>query len=285
MSDSASLKGGVALVTGASSGIGAAVARELAQRGMKVGIVARREARLAEVLADCEAKTPGARMWVADLSDLDKAADVARGAWDEFGHVDVLVNNAGVPMRRRVTGLSVGDVERVMRINFLSPVSMTLALLPRMIERGQGTIVNVSSVAGRFGVTTEVGYSASKFALSGWSEGMAVDLDGTGVKVRLILPGTIESELWDQPDNDPPMYQGPLTPAPETAAGIADAIESDKFEHYLPDMKAVVEMKTADIDTFLSGMAEFTRMQIAERAAIAGEATTGGAAKLVEDQA
>ncbi len=286
MTDNAAAdEGRVALVTGASSGIGAAVARELAQRGLKVGIVARREARLAEVLADCEAATPGARMWVADLSDPEGAAEVARTAWDAFGHIDVLVNNAGVPMRRMVTGLTLSDMERVMRTNFLSPVSMTLALLPRMLERSQGTIVNVSSVAGRFGVTTEVGYSASKFALCGWSEGMSVDLDGTGVKVRLILPGTIDTELWDQPDNDPPMYQGPLTPAAETAVGIADAIDGDTFEHYLPDMKAVVEMKTADIDTFLTGMAAFTRMQLAERAALAGEATTGGAAKLVDGQA
>src|ERR1039458_6350629 len=90
-------------------------------------------------------------------------------------------------MRRPVTRISLEEVERVMRVNYLSPVAMTLAVLPRMIERGSGTIVNVSSLAGRLGITTEAAYSASKFALCGFSAAMAADLDGTGVKVRLGL--------------------------------------------------------------------------------------------------
>ena len=251
----------IALVTGASSGIGAATARALARRGTTVGLVARREDRLAEVLADCRVDAPASTMWVADLSVPEDAARVARVAWDEMGHLDVLVNNAGVPMRRPVTRLGLDDVERVMRVNFLSPTAMTLAVLPRMIERGTGVVVNVSSIASRFGVTTEAAYSASKFALSGWSEGIAGDLAGTGVRIRLVLPGTIDTELWDQPGNDPPLYQGELVPAEDVAEGIVAAIDSDHFEHFLPDMKAVVEMKTADVDAFISGMVAFARQQ------------------------
>ncbi|MHB8328393.1 MAG: SDR family NAD(P)-dependent oxidoreductase [Acidimicrobiales bacterium] len=252
MADTASNR--VALVTGASSGIGAATARLLARRGFTVGIVARRRQRLAEVLEDCVAHAPRSRQWVADLSDLVAAAEVARQAWDAFGRIDVLVNNAGVPMRRPVTALTPEEVERVMHVNFFSPVRMTLAVLGRMVERGAGEIVNVSSLAGRLGVTTEAAYSASKFALSGWSEAIAADLAGTGVTVRLILPGTIDTELWDQPDNDPPLYDGPLAPAEDMAMAIADAIDSDHFEHYFPDMKPIIEMKTSDIDGFMAGM-------------------------------
>ncbi len=146
------------------------------------------------------------------------------------------------------------EVERTMRINYFSPVAITLALLPRMLERGSGTIVNVSSLGGRLGIAAEAAYSGSKFALAGWSEAMAIDLDGTGVTVQLILPGAIDTEIWDQPDNDPPLYDGPLEPPEEIAAGIVDAIDSDRFEHYLPDMKAVVEMKTSDFDGFIAGM-------------------------------
>jgi len=259
--DRVSPPGRIALVTGASSGIGAATARALARRGTTVGLVARRESRLAEVLAECRLGAPDSRMWVADLSAPEHAAEVARDAWDEFGHLDVLVNNAGIPMRRPVTRLGLDDVERVMRVNFLSPTAMTLAVLPRMIDRGRGIVVNVSSIASRFGVTTEAAYSASKFALSGWSEGIAGDLEGTGVRIRLILPGTIDTELWDQPGNDPPLYRGDLVPAEDVAEGIVAAIDSDHFEHYLPDMKAVVEMKTADVDAFLSGMVAFARQQ------------------------
>jgi short-subunit dehydrogenase len=252
-------EGRIALVTGASSGIGAATARALAKRGTTVGLVARREHRLAEVLAECLLGAPASRMWVADLSVPENAAHVAVAAWDELGHIDVLVNNAGIPMRRPVTRLGLDDVERVMRVNFLSPTSMTLAVLPRMIERGEGVVVNVSSIASRFGVTTEAAYSASKFALSGWSEAIAADLDGTGVRIRLVLPGTIDTELWDQPGNDPPLYQGSLVPAEDVAEGIVAAIDSERFEHYLPDMKSVVEMKTADVDAFMAGMLTFAR--------------------------
>jgi short-subunit dehydrogenase len=146
------------------------------------------------------------------------------------------------------------EVGRTMRINYLSPVAISLAVLPRMLERGAGTIVNVSSLGGRLGITAEAAYSGSKFALAGWSESMAIDLDGTGVAVKLILPGAIDTEIWDQPDNDDPLYDGPKE-SPESIAGpLIDAIDSDRFEHYLPDMKAVIEAKTTDIDAFMVGM-------------------------------
>ena len=103
-------------------------------------------------------------------------------------------------------------------------------------------------MGGRLGITGEAAYSASKFALAGWSESMAVDLYGTGVSVRLVLPGAFDTEIWDQPDNDTAPYSGPLAPPEEGAVGIVEAIDSDRFEHYIPDMKAVVEMKTKDID-------------------------------------
>ena len=242
------------LVTGASSGIGAALARELAARGETVALVARRADRLDEVLADCRGNAPASARWAADLSEPSAAADLALEVWDHFGGLDVVVNNAAVPMRRHVTRLTMDEVERTMRINYLSPVAISLALLPRMLGRRSGTIVNVSSLGGRLGITTEAAYSGSKFALAGWSESMAIDLDGTGVTVKLILPGAIDTEIWDQPDNDDPLYNGPKEPPEAIAGALADAIDSERFEHYLPDMKAVIEAKTSDIDSFMVGM-------------------------------
>ncbi|HUA94118.1 MAG TPA: SDR family NAD(P)-dependent oxidoreductase [Acidimicrobiales bacterium] len=242
------------MVTGASSGIGAATARLLARRGDTVALVARRAHRLDEVLADCTPHAPASRTWAADLADPDGAARLALEIWDAYGGIDVVVNNAGIPMRRPVTRLTLSEVEHVMTVNYFSPVAITLALLPRMLERKSGTFVNVSSMGGRLGITTEAAYSGSKFALAGWSEAMAADLIGTGVQVRLVLPGAIDTEIWDQPGNDDPVYTGPMVPAEEVAEGIADALDSERFEHYLPDMKAVVEMKTADIDAFFAGM-------------------------------
>ncbi len=251
---SAAQAGRTVLVTGASSGIGAALARALAHRGDTVALVARRADRLDAVLADCRATAPDSARWAADLSNPDAAANLAREIWDHYDGLDVVVNNAAVPMRRHVTRLTMAEVERTMRINYFSPVAISLALLPRMLERGTGTIVNVSSLGGRLGITAEAAYSGSKFALAGWSESIAVDLDRSGVSVKLILPGAIDTEIWDQPDNDAPLYDGPKESPDEIAAAMIDAIESDRFEHYLPDMKAVVEMKTSDVDAFLVGM-------------------------------
>jgi short-subunit dehydrogenase len=265
--------GRIAMVTGASSGIGAATARALAADGTTVALVARRADRLDEVLADCVGRAPQSRRWVADLSDPDGAAAIALDVWDTYGHVDVVVNNAGAPMRRPVTRLTMAEVERTMRVNYLSPVAITLAVLPRMLERRTGTVVNVSSLGGRLGIMTESAYSGSKFALAGWTEAAAADLDGTGVRLRLVLPGAIDTEIWDQPDNDPPVYTGPLAPPEEVADGIVAAIDSDRFEHYVPDMKAVVEMKTADVDAFFAGMRAMAAHEV-DKASVA-EVTRG----------
>ncbi|HTX94403.1 MAG TPA: SDR family oxidoreductase [Mycobacterium sp.] len=243
------------LITGASSGLGAALARQLAAQRAVVGLVARRRDRLGEVLADCRRTSPGSAMWVADLADTATVGDLALAAWEALGGIDMLVNNAAIPKRRCVTALDPAEVEDVMRVNFFAPMRLTLALLPRMLAGGSGLIVNVSSVGGRLGIIHETAYCASKFALCGWSEAMAVDLHGTGISVKLIEPGPVDTEIWDQPGSEEPLYQGPKVAADVVAAGIIAALGSDNFEHYLPDMKAVVDAKNADLDAFIAGAA------------------------------
>ncbi len=254
------------LVTGASSGIGAELAPQLAEAGATVGIVARRADRLEAVLERCRAHAPGSRMWTADLGDLELAERVALEAWDAFGHLDCLVNNAAIPKRMPLTRLTPADVAHVMDVDFHSPVRMGMAVLPRMLERGSGEIVNVSSLGGRLGIAHEAAYCAAKFALCGWSEVMAIDLQGTGVHVKLVLPGPIETEIWDQPDNVEPLYDGPFVPAADCAADIVRAIEGDGFEYYAPEevpggfgQKDIVVGKTQDPEAFLSVVAEMAR--------------------------
>lgn len=255
MSNPTVLDGRRVLITGASSGIGAALARGLAARGAVVGMVARREDRLAEVLDDCRRTSPDSAMWVADLADGITASRLALQAWHAMGGIDVLVNNAAIPQRRKVTTLTPIEVENVMQVNFVAPMRLTLALLPRMLARRAGTIVNVSSVAGRLGIANESAYCASKFALCGWSEAMAIDLADTGVSVKLIQPGPVDTEIWDLPDNEQPVYNGPKVTPEEVALGIIAAMDSDRFEHYLPDLKVVVDAKNADLDAFIAGAA------------------------------
>jgi NAD(P)-dependent dehydrogenase (short-subunit alcohol dehydrogenase family) len=263
--DHQSLAGRKILVTGASSGIGAETALLLAERGATVGLVARRADRLDAVLERCRLCTSDSQRWVADLGDLATAAQVAEDAWTTFGGLDAVVNNAAIPKRRRAVDLTIEEIEQVLRINFLSPTQITLRLLPRMLEAGHGVIVNVSSLAGRLGVPNEPAYSASKFALSGWTESLAIELAGTGVKARLVLPGAIDTEIWDQPDNDPPFYDGDMEPAGSVALAIAAAIEraddpagdGGPFETYVPDLKGVVELRATDADAYLAAAAAF----------------------------
>jgi short-subunit dehydrogenase len=258
------IDGSSILVTGASSGIGAALAPMLAERGATVGIVARRRERLEEVLARCQEHAPDSRMWSADLGDLERADQVAREAWDAFNGLDCLVNNAAIPKRRRLADLTPAEVTHVMNVDFHSPVRMGMAILPRMLERSSGEIVNVSSMGGRLGIAHEAAYCAAKFALAGWTEVMAVDLHGTGVRAKLVLPGPIKTEIWDVPGEEEPLYEGPFVSAAECAASIVDAIADDEgFEFYAPpefpgglDAHELVIGKTQDPTTFLRGIAD-----------------------------
>jgi len=261
------ITGSSILLTGASSGIGAALAPMLAERGATVGLVARRRERLEEVLSSCRRHAPKSRLWVADLADIARAEAVAHEAWDAFGGLDALVNNAAMGKRKRVSDLTPAEIDRVMTLNFTSPMRMGLAVLPGMLARGSGLIVNVGSVGGRFGIPHEAAYCAAKFALSGWSEVMEIDLAGTGVHVKLVLPGPIATEIWGTPEGDiPPLYQGPFVSAEDCAAGVVAALESDGFEHYVPEAipgsyvqhEFVVE-KTKDPDAFVRQMGEMAR--------------------------
>jgi short-subunit dehydrogenase len=257
------IDGSTVLVTGASSGIGAALAPQLATRGATVGIVARRADRLEEVLEQCRRHTPGSRMWAADLSDLERAEAVALEAWDAFGGIDCLVNNAAIAKRKHTLDLTVEDVDRTMDVNFFSPIRMAMALLPRMQARGAGLIVNVSSMGGRLGIVHEAAYCAAKFAMCGWSETARIDLAGSGVDVKLMLPGPIDTEIWEpQPGELPGLYEGPFVSADECAAAIVTAIEGDGFEYYVPEtveggfgaQKDLVVGKTQDVDAFMDLM-------------------------------
>ena len=244
------------LVTGASSGIGAALARMLAEQGATVALVARREDKLRKVLEDCRVHTPASMMWVADLGDLARTEELAREAWDTLGGLDVIVNNAAIPKVREVRRLSADDLEETMRVNLLSPVRIIETLLPRMLEQGSGTIVNVTSVGGRFGIMHESAYCASKFALTGFTESMFMDLQDTPLRIRLVIPGPFDTDIWDRPGSDPAVFKDEKKFPPEDCAvGIIDAITGDTFEHYVPDMKGVVEFKTSNSEQFLSGIA------------------------------
>jgi NAD(P)-dependent dehydrogenase (short-subunit alcohol dehydrogenase family) len=245
------------LITGASSGIGAAVAREFSAAGADVVLVARNEERLNKVAADCGPCTT----LIADLSDLSAIDQLARRV-ERDGPVDVLVNNAGIPKRRRVDALRHDEIDGVMALNYLSPVHLTMALLPAMMERNEGRIINVSSIAARLAPPHEGAYAASKAALTAFTECMAVDLADTGIRVHLVYPGVIDTPLFSLPDNEPLLDNTavPPLPASELAKAMRIQLEQGTLELYFPDWFAgVAADKAKDTAAFIDGTVAWIR--------------------------
>jgi short-subunit dehydrogenase len=256
------LKGCRTLVTGASSGIGAGLAEALAAQGAVVGICARRGDRLAEVVERCMVHSPDSRMWVVDLADNDAVDQLAVDVMDAFGGVDLLVNNAGIPKRRHVTALDIEIITQVMHINYLSPMRLTMALLPQMLERGSGTIVNISSIAATLSAPGESAYDASKAALTAFSEAMAVDLWDNGIKVMVVYPGVIDTDLFSLPDNDIPDLPIPAEPVSVAVDAILGGLASGAAQVYVPEFfRDIAAGKAQDVGKFLEGTADYVRQQ------------------------
>jgi short-subunit dehydrogenase len=254
------LKGCRTLVTGASSGIGAGLAESLAQQGAIVGICARRGDRLAQVVGRCMEHSPESRMWVVDLADDNAVDQLAMDALDAFGGIDLLVNNAGIPKRRHVTALNIETITQVMHINYLSPMRLTMALLPQMLERGSGTIVNISSIAALLSAPGEAAYDASKAALTAFSEAMAVDLWDSGVKVMAVYPGVIDTQLFSLPDNDIPDLPVEAEPVSVALDAILDGLAAGAAQVFVPEFfRGIAASKGQDVAAFLEGTAAYLR--------------------------
>jgi short-subunit dehydrogenase len=249
------IAGRVALVTGASSGIGAATAVALAAEGARaVAICARRKDRLDEVLEHVRAHAPDSRAFVVDLADLDGLPGFAREVESELGRVDLLVNNVGVAKRRRMQAITRREFEDVMRVNFLSAVTLTTALLPGMLDRADGRIVNVSSMGTRTAAVRVGAYAASKAALELWTEGLLLDLLGTGVTAQLFVPGTTRTEFsLPREDQDEPFPPDPNAMEPAAVAeALVALVRSDAFEGFASDAGAELsKAKRSDPNAFL----------------------------------
>jgi short-subunit dehydrogenase len=256
------LAGARVLVTGASSGIGAALAVAFAQRGATVGLTARRTDRLDAVLAQCQQHAPGSRRWTFDFAEPDAPERLAAAVHDELGGIDILVNNAGIPKRRTALDLTVAEVEAVTRINLLAPIRLTLAVLPSMVAQGSGHIVNISSVAARLSPASESVYSATKAGITAFSESLAVELWPTPVSVHVINPGVVDTELFTRPGNDPLVADVEAIPVDDMVEPVMEAIRTDRFETWVPAWFAdVAKVKADDLPGFLQGSAEYMAQQ------------------------
>jgi len=224
----------VALITGASSGLGEATARRLAREpGMQLVLLARRADRLEQLAAALPAPATALAL---DLT-ADDAPERARAHLEQHhgGRLDLLVNNAGAAWRATFAEGGWDNVKRHMEVNFDAVVRLTEALLPLLRDSAPSAIVNVSSTAGRVARPGSGAYSASKFALAGWSDALAGEESPHGVHVGLVLPGFITTEGFPQAElNDNPLTRRLVSTPERGAQAIIDAGLNRKAERYVP---------------------------------------------------
>jgi short-subunit dehydrogenase len=219
------LAGRRALVTGASSGIGRATAVALARAGARIKATGRDEAALKAL-----AEETGADHLAADLMDRTAVERVAGWAAD----VDVLVNNAGFGWAGPFQGMGSDDIQALVQVNLVAPLLLANLLLPRMLERGAGHVVNVASIAGHVGVRHEAVYAATKAALVAFTESLRYEVAGSGVGVTLVSPGVIDTAFFDR-EGRPYDRSFPRIRRPEAvAAGIVRAIERGRADVFVP---------------------------------------------------
>ena len=189
-------KNKIVFLTGASSGIGEALAIELAKRGACLGLAARREELLTEIAAKCVQVGGQARVFAADVVDADAVQSAADALRNEFGAIDILIANAGIGGSNSETrNLKADAVKKVIDINLIGAVNAVAAVLPAMLERKSGQLVAISSLAGIRGLPKSAAYSASKAGMTAFFESVRLDVQDKGVSVTIIQPGFIKTPL------------------------------------------------------------------------------------------
>jgi short-subunit dehydrogenase len=181
-------------ITGASSGIGAATARHAAEQGYNVVLSARREERLQELKQSIDSDVD-VHVVPLDVTEIDQHASIVQEVWEEAGPIDIFVHNAGITQRGLVNETDLSVDRRVMEVNFFGVVSLTKAILPRMIERGSGHFTVVSSVVGYIGTPMRSAYAASKHALHGYFDSLRAEVHDDGIGVTIVCPGYVDTEI------------------------------------------------------------------------------------------
>ncbi|MBS3784488.1 MAG: SDR family NAD(P)-dependent oxidoreductase [Anaerolineae bacterium] len=221
----------VAIVTGASSGIGWATALALAENGAHVALAARTESALEELADEIRLLEREALVVPTDVTDREQVDHLVEETLARWGRVDVLVANAGAYVRSPVRELTVGEVQRSMAVNFYGALYAVLAVQPHMLARSRGHIVLMSSLDGKKGLPRDAPYVAAKFALAGYGEVLRQELHGSGVRVTTVFPGRVDTPLIDR--LDVPSVSAKI-PARAVARAIVDTVRRPRPEVIIP---------------------------------------------------
>ena len=220
------LKGKRVLVSGATGGIGRAIAEELAGRGCSLVLSSRRQEELSELAKSLPGGDQRHSVVAADLAEPGAAEKLIEDA----GDIDALVANAALPASGKLDDFSSEEVQRAIRVNFESPILMARALAPKLVEKGEGHLVFISSLSGKVGSPRAALYGATKFGLRGFAFGLREDMHPHGVGVSIVSPGFVRGAgMWADAEVDPPPMIGTTTPA-KVAAAVARAIERNRSE-------------------------------------------------------
>jgi short-subunit dehydrogenase len=231
----------VVLITGASKGIGRSLAIDLAARGAIVVGCARSAGPLQTIAAELRRTSPLSDVIQCDVAEPEQVTAMVTRVLRQFHKIDILINNAGIGMRQPFAETDISLIEKVMRINYLGAVYCTHEVLPSMIARGSGHIVNLSSVAGKIGALNLAGYCASKFAMNGFSESLYHELAPLGIHVSVICPGPVRTEFNRAFADTPPKSPASLVVSPEfVSAAVIRALEKRRFEVVLPRTLALL---------------------------------------------
>lgn len=188
------------LITGASSGIGAAAAQAFAQAGWSLLLLGRDRDRLQSVAETARANgAPAVETYSLDLTDLPAITPAIKQLVEQFGIPDVLINNAGIAQTGPLATLPLAELERIFALNTYSPLLVAQALLPGMRQRQRGLILNLASIAAQQAFPDWGAYCASKSAFAAWSRVLAAEERSHGIRVSLVCPGSVDTALWDQP--------------------------------------------------------------------------------------
>ena len=224
------------MITGASSGIGKGIALEIASRGAHLGLLARREELLSEIVGEAKKHNVKAVAAAADVRDVKAVREAADRFRKELGPIDVLIANAGIGTSDHATRLTPEHAANVMGINVLGAVNSVAAVMPEMVERKQGRLVAISSLAAYRGLSKSAAYCASKAAMSSYFESLRIDLRHTGVGVTIIHPGFIKTDLTAGRNAKMPY----LMELDDAVKKIVSAIEREKRSYSFPWQLATI---------------------------------------------